>query len=133
MSATATSSRWQRLMRDLLYGHDVDRATKTKARIGLAILGFATIYTVIAARLVMMAAAPEAHGNRRAMTQDAVATARPDILDRNGQVLGTDVKMPSLFAEPRKIIDVDEAAEQLTAVLPDLDATELRERLGSKR
>ncbi|MBV9260343.1 MAG: penicillin-binding protein 2, partial [Pseudolabrys sp.] len=37
------------------------------------------------------------------------------------------------FAEPRKIIDVDEAAELLTAELPDVDAGELRERLASKR
>ncbi len=41
--------------------------------------------------------------------------------------------MPSLFAEPRRIIDVDEAVELLTAVMPDLDTSELRERLGSKR
>ena len=70
---------------------------------------------------------------RRAGSQDAVATARPDILDRNGQILATDVRMPSLFGEPRRIIDVDEATELLTAVLPDLDASEVRERLGSKR
>ena len=70
---------------------------------------------------------------RRALAQDAVATARPDILDRNGEILATDVRAPSLFAEPRRIIDVDEAVELLTAVLPDLDAMELRERLASKR
>ena len=63
--------------------------------------------------------------------KDAVATARPDILDRNGLILATDVRAPSLFAEPRKIIDVDEAIELLTAVLPDLDATELRDRLST--
>jgi cell division protein FtsI (penicillin-binding protein 3) len=43
------------------------------------------------------------------------------------------VKAPSLFAEPRKLIDVDEAEELLTAVLPDLDGNEMRERLSSKR
>ena len=43
------------------------------------------------------------------------------------------MKAPSLFAEPRKLIDVDEAEELLTAVLPDLDATEVRERLSSKK
>ena len=50
--------------------------------------------------------------------QDAVATARPDILDRNGEILATDVRTPSLFGEPHRIIDVDEAAELLTAVMP---------------
>ncbi len=125
-------TRWQRLLRTLLYG-DVDRNVKAKARLGLAILAFALVYGVIAARLVVFAEQSNGHASRRSISQDAVATARPDILDRNGQVLATDVKAPSLFAEPRKLIDVDEAEELLTAVMPDLDATEVRERLSSKR
>ncbi len=39
----------------------------------------------------------------------------------------------SVFAEPRRLIDKDEAVELLTAVLPDVDATELRKRLGSRK
>ncbi len=128
-----TESRWQRVLRSLLYGLDVDRNVKAKARLGLAIVAFAGIFSIIAFRLVMFAVTGEGHGGRRSITQDAVATARPDILDRNGEILATDIKTPSLFAEPRKIIDVDEAVELLTAVLPDLDATEVRERLSSKR
>jgi len=123
----------RRLMTTLLYGNNVDRAAKARARVGLAILAFAVVYGIIAVRLVMFAVAPESHFARRGTTRDAIATARPDILDRNGNILATDVRAPSLFAEPRKIIDVDEATELLTAVLPDLDATELRDRLGSKR
>ena len=125
---------WRRsVLRWLLYGRDLDRAGKTKARLGLAILAFTLGYALIAGRLVMFAAVPEGHMGRRTITQDAVATARPDILDRNGEILATDVRAPSLFAEPHRIIDVDEATELLTAVLPDLDTVELRERLGSKR
>jgi len=124
---------WQRALRSLLYGHNVDRNVKAQARLWLAILVFTGIFFVIALRLVMFATVSEGHGNRRSITQDAVATARPDIVDRNGEILAIDVKTPSLFAEPRKIIDVDEAIELLTAVLPDLDANEVRERLSSKR
>jgi cell division protein FtsI (penicillin-binding protein 3) len=122
----------RRLVRTLLYGRNVDRAAKSRARIGLAILVFALGYAVIAARLVMFATAPEGQSARR-VSHDAVATARPDVLDRNGEILATDVRMPSLFAEPHRIIDVDEASELLTAVMPDADAAELRERLASKR
>src|SRR5262249_30493777 len=103
------------------------------ARLGLAVLGFSVIYCVIAAKLVIFAVWPDSHVARRAGSADAVATARPDIVDRNGEILATDVKTPSLFAEPRRIIDVDEAIELLTGIMPDLDMTELRERLGSKR
>ena len=132
-SVRKPESHWQRLLRSLLYGLDVNRNAKAKARLGLAIVAFAVAYGVIAARLVMFAEQSDGHGTRRSVTQDAVATARPDILDRNGQILATDVKTPSLFAEPRKLIDVDEAEELLTAVLPDLDASEVRDRLSSKR
>ncbi len=129
----ATGADWRRrLWRTLLYGRNVDRGAKARARVGLAIMAFAAVYGVIAGKLVMFAVVGDSHTMRRG-GPDAVATARPDILDRNGEILATDIKTPSLFAEPRKIIDVDEAVELLSAVLPDLDATELRERLASKR
>jgi len=123
----------QRLIRSLLYGRNVDRAAKARARVGFVILAFALVYSVIAIRLVMFAVVGDAHGARRTASQDAIATARPDILDRNGEVLATDVKAPSLFGEPRRIIDKDEAVELLTAALPDLDGGEVRERLSSRK
>ena len=66
----------------------------------------------------MFAIGADSHGARRAASQDAIATARPDIVDRNGEILATDVKAPSLFAEPRRIIDKDEAIELLTGRCP---------------
>ncbi len=123
----------QRLIRSLLYGRNVDRAAKARARVGLAILLFAAIYAVLAGRLVMFAVGADSHGARRAASQDASATARPDSVDRNGEVLATDVKAPSLFGEPRRIIDKDEAIELLTAALPDLDEAEARTRLSGRK
>jgi cell division protein FtsI (penicillin-binding protein 3) len=133
LEPSSLEPRRRRLVRELLYGRSVDRAAKTRARIGLTILVFTLGYFVIAARLVMFATVPEAHGERRAILQDAVGTARPDVVDRNGEILATDVRTPSLFGEPHRIIDVDEASELLTAVMTDIDAAELRERLASKR
>src|ERR1700728_1690304 len=123
----------RRLLSSLLYGRDANRSAKARARIGLAIIAFAVVYGIIAVRLVMFAAVSDSRVAHRVVSGDAIATARPDILDRNGEVLATDVRVPSLYAEPRRLIDVDEAVELLTADLPDLDANELRERLSSKR
>jgi cell division protein FtsI (penicillin-binding protein 3) len=123
----------QRLIRSLLYGRNVDRAVKARARVGLAMVAFAVIYAVIGGRLVMFALVGDSHGGRRTAALDAIATARPDIVDRNGEVLATDVKAPSLFAEPRRIIDKDEAIELLTATLPDLDTAEVRDRVSGKK
>jgi cell division protein FtsI (penicillin-binding protein 3) len=57
---------------------------------------------------------------------------RPDIIDRNGVVIATDIAVASLYADPRKIIDIDEAVELLTATMPDLDAKTLRSKLTAQ-
>jgi len=124
---------WRQIATGFLSRGGGDRSAKARTRVGLAILFFAVVYSIIALRLVMFAALPDSRGAHRGGASDAVATARPDILDRNGEVLATDVRVPSLFAEPRRLIDADEAVELLTADLPDLDAAEVRERLTSKR
>ena len=121
----------RRAVRALLYGK-ADRNAKSRNRIGLAMIGFTAIYAIISGRLVTYALTPESHNSGRGAA-DAVATARPDIVDRNGEILATDVTAPSLFGEPKRLIDVDEAVELLTAVMPDLDAKEVRERLANKR
>ena len=61
---------------------------------------------------------------------EAQKMPRPDIVDRNGVVLARDIRVASLYADPRKIIDIDEAVELLTANVPDLDARELRRKLS---
>ena len=54
-----------------------------------------------------------------------------DIVDRNGEVLATDIKTASLFAEPRRIVDADEAIEKLSTVLPEIDYEQTYNKLKS--
>ena len=108
------------------------RGDKSTGRVGLVALAFAALFSVIAGRLVWLGLHPDdATVGRRG--GQAITASRPDILDRNGEILATDVKTVSVFAEPRNIIDKDEAVELLTAVLPDVNARELRERLGTRK
>lgn len=106
---------------------------KSEPRVGLVILGFSGLFVAIVARLVMLGAFPSDQVGLRRATSNAISAARPDILDRNGIQLATDVRTVSVFAEPRNILDKDEATELLTAVLPDLNAKELRDKLGTKK
>src|SRR5829696_4977961 len=109
------------------------RLDKSTTRVGLVAVGFSALFAVIAGRLVMLAVAPDFSGSMRREASVAIAAARPDIVDRNGETLATDVKTVSVFAEPGKVVDKDEAVELLTAVLPDLNARELRMKLNKRR
>jgi cell division protein FtsI (penicillin-binding protein 3) len=109
------------------------RRDKGTRRIKLITLGFALIYCVIAGKLIYLGLHPELRQEVRQNASDTVAAARPDILDRNGAILATDIKVTSIFAEPRRIIDRDDAIDHLTAIFPDLDQRELRDRLNSRK
>ena len=87
----------------------------------------------IGVKLVVLGVSHDPPQTLKGAADQAVSGARPDLLDRNGEVLATDIKTMSVFAEPNRIIDEDEAVELITAVLPDVDAKELRERLASKK
>jgi len=106
---------------------------KSEPRVGLVILGFSGLFLAIVGRLVMLGAFPSDQVGLRRATSNAISAARPDILDRNGVQLATDIRTVSVFAEPRNILDKDEATELLTAVLPDLNAKELRDKLSTKK
>ena len=58
--------------------------------------------------------------------------ARPDIIDRNGRLLATDIALPSLFADPRRVLDKDEVVEKLAGVLPGIEQRGLLSDLNDK-
>jgi cell division protein FtsI (penicillin-binding protein 3) len=109
------------------------RADKSAVRIVVAGAAFTLVFMTIAARLVHLALTPDTQTGLRHASAADISAARPDIVDRSGAIMATDVRTASIFAEPRKILDKDEAVELLTAVLPDLNARELRDKLGTKR
>ena len=109
------------------------RLDKTPRRTRWVAVAFLMVFAIIVGRLIMFGLKPQAEQLARSAASDQVAAARPDILDRNGDVLATDIKVTSIFAEPRRLIDKDEAVELLTAALPDVNAAELRKKLGSRK
>ena len=111
-----------------------DGETGARGRIILAIAACVGIYGMIGARLIALGMAPAAAALGPTLSpQDEVQASRPDIIDRNGEVLATDLATASLYAEPRNIGNVDEAVEGLTSVLPELNAADLRADLSSDR
>ncbi|MBX3596839.1 MAG: penicillin-binding protein 2 [Rhizobiaceae bacterium] len=89
---------------------------------------FFAIYATIGGRLIYFGfQGPNTDGG----PAPHITASRPDIVDRNGAVLATDIKTFSLFAEPRRIIDADETIEKLSTVLPDLPMEETYRKLKS--
>ena len=108
--------------------------TGARGRILLAICACLGIFGLIAGRLVTLGMQPAIAADGLVFSPtDEIQASRPDIIDRNGEVLATDLATASLFAEPRNIIDVDEAVELLSGVLPELDVDDLRADLASDR
>ncbi|KQS72635.1 cell division protein [Rhizobium sp. Leaf371] len=107
------------------------RGNQARSRVAIVIAGFSVVYCIIGGRLIQYGfAQPETVSSiGRA---DNLMASRPDILDRNGQILATDIRTVSLFAEPHKIVDADEAVEQLATVLPNLNNADIYNKLKSK-
>jgi len=118
---------------DLIHDEDVPRRLAGQNRIRLIGLFFTAAFLTIAAQVTHLTIFPKQdEGPVRPVAEAPLP--RPDIIDRNGVLLATDVAVASIFADPSKIIDIDEAVELLTATMPDLDARELRRKLtNSKR
>ncbi|MDL2408942.1 penicillin-binding protein 2 [Rhizobium calliandrae] len=107
------------------------KANQAKSRVVLLVASFAVVYLIIGGRLAEFAMTPP-DTTSSILPPDRLMASRPDIIDRNGALLATDIRTVSLFAEPNKIIDPDEAVEQLRTVLPDLDAKGTYRKLAVK-
>ena len=111
-------------------GTSLSRRKQARRRIGILLAGFAVLYLVLGGRLLQYGLAEPTITASLPADLSGIAS-RPDILDRNGLLLATDLNMVSLYAEPRRIIDPDEAVEKLATVLRDLDWSDTHRRLNS--
>jgi cell division protein FtsI (penicillin-binding protein 3) len=101
---------------------------RSRYRFRLACLAFALGFLAIGGRLVTLGFADI--GQSASGLYDISSTVhRPDIFDRDRRLLATDIKGATLYADPARVIDIDELAEQITSVLSDVNAKDLRTRL----
>ncbi len=105
-----------------------ERMSRSRPRFILAALIFALGFGLVGARLVAFGFAPPAIESDH---QQKLSTAvrRPDIVDRHGRMLATDIRTASLYADPARVVALDDTVEQLASVIPGLDAAALRKRI----
>jgi cell division protein FtsI (penicillin-binding protein 3) len=105
-----------------------------RSRLVLAAALFALIFAVLALRLVDVVLLPGGAAEMpvaRARSIGLPLPVRADLLDRDGRLLATTLDSPSLYADPRQIIDARAASRAITSVLPQLDPGEIYARLTS--
>jgi cell division protein FtsI (penicillin-binding protein 3) len=103
---------------------------RAAGRVRLAMLAFAILYLGIGGRLVWLGSGAELKEKARLDAEAGLAAKRPAIVDRAGRQLATDIETSSIFAEPRRMLDTDEAAEALIEVMPGLDPDEIHKRFS---
>jgi cell division protein FtsI (penicillin-binding protein 3) len=110
------------------------RQTLEQARTRLVVVGalFSLALVVVSGRLVDLALIGPGSNARAHIVPPAANVVRADIVDRNGHVLATSIATASLFADPAKIIDAQDAARQLTGLFPDTSYGDFLEKLQGK-
>jgi cell division protein FtsI (penicillin-binding protein 3) len=109
---------------------DPTRKTRMRARSRLMTLVFACAFAIIGARLVDLVFTARGIDSSTRLQSSSTVAHRPDIVDAKGRILATDIQTGSLFANPSRIVDVDETAEQLASVLTHINPRSLRKRLA---
>src|SRR5271169_4616815 len=107
-------------------------ACRTRLLVAGALFGL--VFAVVALRLAEIVAvgggtAESQIGRFRILT--APVPNHADIVDRNGNVLAATLDSPSLYANPKQIVDAAEATNKLVRVFPTLGAAEVYAKLTS--
>ena len=108
-----------------------ERPDPTRGRVAFAAAAFVGIFSLIGARMVQIALFDSGEPKGVAL-QTVSPEGRPDILDRNGVILATDLSVASVYADPRAVWDPAETARALNTVFPELDVDELTQKLSAK-
>lgn len=109
----------------------------SRGRLVIGIGLFALAFLVLGGRLVELtvirsAAEPAvARGFNPELGAKTALMERQPIVDRNGQILATNLKIASLYADPRKVQNPVSAATRLAQVLPELPVGEVQAKLVS--
>ena len=103
----------------------------TRGRLLVVTLAFVLAFTVLVGRLIEVTMLRDDVVRGPAQVVDNTSAARVDVTDRNGEILATDLRGASLYADARVIWDPRETAQALAKVIPGLDVAAVARKLGT--
>jgi cell division protein FtsI (penicillin-binding protein 3) len=122
----------------MLDGQGKKALERMRGRLVFCIFMMATLYMLLCGRLMDLGVSSVYHEQDTAATSNSLdATAsliqRADIVDRNGVLLASNLTTQSLYANPRVMIDKEDAIKKLSRTFPDLSPAFLRERFSARK
>ena len=115
-------------------GTKADRQLRSTAARGLLVgLIVAVAFAAVSAQLVRLAMKSQSDLRASPAVLFREFHSRPDIVDRQGRLLATDVSIPTLFANPSQLASVDETLERLSGILPGIDTAKSRRALADRK
>jgi cell division protein FtsI (penicillin-binding protein 3) len=106
-------------------------AEMIRSRLTLVILGFALLFIALLVRSTD-AIIFDADKFKTTNFAKKAREHRPEIIDRNGALLATNLQVASVYVHPQEVLDVDEAYNKLIEVLPDVNKDQLKRRINPK-
>ena len=103
---------------------------RLRRRIGVFALVLFSGFALVVGQLARLATEGGLGGGAHVARSLDPSWARPDIVDRNGRLLATDITTHSLFAEPYRVKDPDAVVLALLEILPELDRKRTLARLS---
>jgi cell division protein FtsI (penicillin-binding protein 3) len=83
--------------------------------------------------LVEVSLLRETTEHRVVQVEDNISYFRADMVDRNGEIMATDLQAASLYADARVVWDPAETAQALQHAVPGIDATALTKKLATRQ
>lgn len=117
LSVMLTLSRWNKCHKSLI------------GRLLFVIIVMSFFFLSIGYKIVYTALSNSSEGNIFAKN----TSFRQEISDRNGHLLAINLPAASLYANPKKILDPEDAAEKLVQVIPALNQEKLLQDFKSKK
>ncbi|NNE39851.1 MAG: penicillin-binding protein 2 [Marinicaulis sp.] len=105
---------------------------RSRMRVMMCAVVFSFVFASLGLRLAYISFG-DAHIAERYHTTKLADAERPEIIDRNGAILATDLPMIALEVAGRDVWDAKETAEALGNVLSDIDVTTLEEKIAGGR
>ncbi len=98
----------------------------------LLALFFVCAFTVVSGRVIRYGASAVDLPVLAVATPTVLAKNRPDVVDRHGRLLATDIRVYWLSASPKQMLNEDDAAEKLAGLFPDLNQALLAKKFRDK-